>query len=391
MSKGAWVWQLPKGAWARQMLEAAWAGALMSVWSSTVRAETGPVAAPASVVELRAPPCIERPFDRAGLVELLRVELGALGVTNVVIAPSETRASSSNDVLLAAVVLTPATCDPAASEVTLEVLDRASSKKVERRMTIGDVEFAGRPRALAIAIAELLQASWAELALAGAAPPAVPLPSALRTVLAARIAAALDGQRASEQRQMKAAIEAHDLLESEVSESRHQKQKGTLFELSFMTRDFPTRSSALLGGEAAIRRRLGEHGSLEGGLGAGFGGTEVGTGAISMGAVTGHFGLAATTGGATELEIGPRLDIGYGFASGTSSAPGVKGASYGNAVVLGLLQATLRLHTESWWTLLVGLDLGHSLADVSFLSDASHAAGIGGVVIDARVGLGARL
>jgi hypothetical protein len=363
---------------------------LVCSWPGVVRADPSATAS-AGVVELRAPACIERPFDRAGLVELLRVELGALGVTKVVIGQTEGHATSSSDALLATVVLAPATCDPATTEVTLEVLDRASSKKVERRMTIGDVEFAGRPRALAIAIAELLQASWAELELAGAAPSAVALPSALRTVLAARIAAAVEAQRASEQRQMKAALEAHDLLESEVNESKRQKQRATRFELSLMTRDFPTRSSALLGGEAAVRRRFGLHGSLEGGLGAHFGGTEVGTGGISMGAVTGHFGLAATTGGATELEIGPRLDVGYGFASGTANASGVTGKSYGNAVVLGLLQATLRLHTESWWTLLVGLDLGHSLTDVSFLSDASHAAGIGGVVIDARIGAGVRL
>jgi hypothetical protein len=342
-----------------------------SGWAVVAHAETAPQP-PASVVEVYSPPCIEHPYDRAGLIELLRVELGALGVTDVVVGqPRVAGNRRTAGRLLAAVVLTPNTCDPATVEVTLQILDRASSKKVERPMAIGDVELAGRPRALAIAIAELLQASWAELEFATAAPPAVPVPPALRAALAAKLAPGVDSARA----EMRAAFEA-----------RHPS-----LELSGVAQSFPTRATALLGAELSIRSRFGEHGAWHLGVGTGFGSTEVGIGAIAIGAATGSVGVAFTTGGTAEFELGPRLDAGYGWATGTARSSNVRGKSYGNGVVLGLVEATLRVHSESWWTLLLGLDVGQSIADVSFLSDTAQAAGIGGVVVDARIGAGARL
>jgi hypothetical protein len=359
--------------------------AAFSAWAAVARAEPARLT-PASVVEVYSPPCVERPYDRASLVELLRVELGALGVTDVVVGQPPGRHGPS-DRLLAAVVLTPTTCDPATVEVTLQVLDRASSKKVERPMMIGDVELAGRPRAMAIAIAELLQASWAELEFAAAAPPAVPVPPALRAAIAAKLAPGVDAARA----EMKAALAARDRLDSEANEARERRQEKPLVELSGMARSFTTRSTALLGAELSTRHRFGDHGAWHIGFGAGFGGTEVGIGTIAVGAATGSAGVAFTTGGTAEFELGPRLDAGYAWATGTARSSNVNGKTYGAGVVLGLVEATLRVHSESWWTLLLGLGAGQTIADVSFLSDTARAAGLGGVVVDARIGAGARL
>ncbi len=49
--------------------------------------------------------------------------------------------------------------------MVLEVDDALTNKSVRREVDLGDVPASGRPRALALAAAELLRASWAELAL----------------------------------------------------------------------------------------------------------------------------------------------------------------------------------------------------------------------------------
>src|SRR5262249_40357998 len=110
----------------------------------------------ASAVELYLPPCANAPLETERLLDLLRIQLGEVR------AGGAPRRAPSED-LLAAVVLSWPGCDSGALEVTIKVVDRATSKTVERTMAVSDVPYAERARALAIAIAELLQASWAEL------------------------------------------------------------------------------------------------------------------------------------------------------------------------------------------------------------------------------------
>ncbi|MGD0678153.1 MAG: hypothetical protein ABSC94_22305 [Polyangiaceae bacterium] len=64
--------------------------------------------------------------------------------------------------------------------ITVEVRDRLTAKRVVREVDLAGVPADGRALTLAAAAVELLRATWAELALAEAPPPAEPVPSAVQ-------------------------------------------------------------------------------------------------------------------------------------------------------------------------------------------------------------------
>jgi hypothetical protein len=135
------------------------------------------------------------------------------------------------------------------------------------------------------------------------------------------------------------------------------------------------------------RLRVGNVVALHADAVLGAGSAQVAAGGITVGAATAGIGVGFTTSGTTELEIGPWLRAGYGWATGSSDLPGVRTATYGNAIVIALLDATLRIHTQSPWTALMGIEIGHAIDAVQFLSDTSKVAGIGSVMIGARAGV----
>jgi hypothetical protein len=145
-------------------------GVLLALASS---ASAQPV--PASVGIVRAecePPLV----DGARLLDHLRIELGADGV--------ETVEDGASPGLLA--ILRLDGCDPAALVATAE--DPLTRKTVQRPISLAEVSERARPRTLALLLAELLRASWAELALA--AEPATEVPAAVRAALGRRVEAA---------------------------------------------------------------------------------------------------------------------------------------------------------------------------------------------------------
>src|SRR5262249_22253661 len=105
-------------------------------------------------VRLVLPAC-ETAFDGAELVRVLRIELGADGVREVIVGEAEGT--------LATIKLDATPCSAEAREVTVAIDDAATGKNVRRALAVADVDAAARPRALGLAIAELLRASWAEL------------------------------------------------------------------------------------------------------------------------------------------------------------------------------------------------------------------------------------
>jgi hypothetical protein len=347
---------------------------------------------PASSVTVNAPPCIERPYDRQRLVDALRIELALVGVREVIVKNSA-EPDPTGDRILASIVLSPFECSSDADEVTLTVVDHASSKRVERRMTFSDVPIAERPRALAIAISELLQASLSELELSGAPPASVRPPAAVRAAVVERMRPAEAAARREADRRVEAALEESARRNSRDRAAREQRERAPELEVGGFVWSFPIRGTALIGGLTALRLRGGGALSYRIGATVGAGGVEVPAGSASVGAATGSMGLGLTTGGSTELDVSASLHAGYGWARGTPSATafGVDGRFYGNGVVLLLLGATLRARSDSAWSLLAGLDVGYVLADVSFLSESSRVAGIGGVTVGARAGVSLNL
>lgn len=137
--------------------------AVAALWSAAAGAEE--------------PRCGARPWVRItgasgdGFLALLRAELGPHGID----ACAEPQPGAPEPI--ATVVLTPS---EERVVIDVEVRDAITAKRVSREIDLTQMPADGRPLALALAIDELLQASWAELALPTAPPPPVPVPPQVR-------------------------------------------------------------------------------------------------------------------------------------------------------------------------------------------------------------------
>ncbi|HEX4341521.1 MAG TPA: hypothetical protein VH062_36680 [Polyangiaceae bacterium] len=334
---------------------------------------TTSVAAPASAVELYTPACTAAPFDAPRFVALLRIELGEIGISDV--RPRGTGAITAplaSD-LAAAVAVSADGCESATS-VTIQVVDRVTSKIVQRTMSIGDVAFDERPRALSIAVAELLQASWAELELGAAPAPGVDVPPEIRASIVQRLAPAPIVQGPA----------THPSLAPRPAPVTPVRPHA-LLEAAALVRAFPSRDTALLGGALSLSFPAGRPWALHLGADAGYGDSRVASGAVGITAVGASAGIALIAGDTTSLEIGPRLYVGYVWASGSPSGSNTLGSAFSSAVALALLSTTLRVPSHGF-TALLGIDAGAAFAQASFIADYSRVAGIGGVTLAARLG-----
>lgn len=101
-------------------------------------------------------------------MSLLRAELASRGI-DLCTSGGEAR----TDPPLATIEVTSA---PDSVALGVEVRDAVTAKHVSRDVALGGVPADSRPLTIAVAADELLRASWAELALRTAAPPARPVP-----------------------------------------------------------------------------------------------------------------------------------------------------------------------------------------------------------------------
>jgi hypothetical protein len=108
------------------------------------------------------------------IAELLRVELESRGID--LDAGAE---GCGNDPIATIVV----TRSERGAQIVVEVRDQLTAKRVAREVDLAAVPADSRTLTLAVAAAELLRASWAELALANAPPPTVTVPSAIEEAL----------------------------------------------------------------------------------------------------------------------------------------------------------------------------------------------------------------
>jgi len=351
---------------------AALLGVAVVLRARTVMADTALPASTASAVDVYMPACTGGPFDEARLLSLLRVELGAIGVSDVRTKgqgrPSPPLPADS----IAAVELSVSACETA-SDVTIQVVDRATSKIVERTMAIGDVDFDERPRALAIAIAELLQASWAELELGGSPSPALEVPPEIRAAVVQRLTPpplpAPVVAPAGAPRKSGATPKASHLF----------------LDAAALARAFPSRDTALLGGAVSVSLPVERSWAAHAAVDAGYGDSHVASGTVGITAVTASAGIAAVAGHATTLEVGPVIHAGYVWAHGSAGSATTLGRDYSHIVALAGVSATLRVPARGF-SALAGFDVGGVLEQASFLADTTRVAGFGGVSLGLRLG-----
>lgn len=245
-------------------------------------------------VELVVPGCTEA-LGAEVLLRMLRVELVGDGVERVELAaPGDTGGGA-----LARVAVEVPRCAGDASEFLVAVDDAATRKSVRRAIELADVPPATRPRALALAVAELLRASWLELAVPTAPPTTVPVPETVRDVVRMRLTA----------------------LAPRARPVREALRWTPFVALGFDTRSFPLAGTGvvgvrLLGGVVppwsadGTRVRL----RMDGGVTLGSGASLFGD--VDVLVASGALGAVFTRGTMVALEFGPRIELGVVRAVG---------------------------------------------------------------------------
>lgn len=113
--------------------------------------------------------------DRERFLRLLRLELASRGFE---------LCNEGGPEAVPAVAVIDLTSHDDDVTLTVEVRDRVTAKRVAREVSVASYPPDARPLVLAVAADELLRASWAELALSSAPPPAQPVPAEITAALA---------------------------------------------------------------------------------------------------------------------------------------------------------------------------------------------------------------
>ena len=132
-------------------------------------AEPEVIAAPPPV-HIVGPECRDTPVSIAEFVEALRVELAGHGMRCCTTGDGAGGEAAPAGELLVTLAVEP--CDPSTDRVGVVVTDTRRLQAVDRSVSLADLPPAARPRALALAVAELLRAA------AQPPPPQAPSPPA---------------------------------------------------------------------------------------------------------------------------------------------------------------------------------------------------------------------
>jgi hypothetical protein len=161
---------------------------------------------------------------------------------------------------------------------------------------------------------------------------------------------------------------------------------------SLDARLFPAYQSAVLGPRVSGAVLLGElplRARFDAAIGAGQAHDPLGT--IDLTLATGSFGVMVAGGSeAVELEIGPMLSLGNGWASGTPVAGGTgDSASAFVATVQGAASAAIRF--APGWRGVLSIDAGGTVQKLDAQAAGRSAAGFGGVMLGFGLGIAREL
>lgn len=334
--------------------------------------------------------CTESPLDAAVLTERLRVELTSDGVRETRPCALDDPALTAERPGLAIVRITPVPCAAASATFVVQIDDFVTRKRVERTLDLDETAVEARLRALALAIGELLRASWAELAVNE---PLTPAPQATLAGVAMRVRVRALGARAEVAAAavtppQRSALPAGDgPNDDDVPPSRHSS---TSIAAAFAVRAFPSAAIAPLGGRISFELRphaaLVVRFDLEAAVATSIADP---LGAIDVGLATAGVTLAyaAPLGATTVLSLGPQVSVGAAWANGRArSAATLEDSGVGPVVLIGAA-AQLDMHLVAGCSARFGLDLaGTALAFEARIGDVP-ATGIVGASLGVWAGL----
>lgn len=312
-------------------------------------------------------------MDALVVIDAVRVELASDGIRDV-------HAVVDDESAIANVRIT---CAAGASFV-LRVDDRITHKSVERTVTLEGVARTATARALALSIAELLHASWAELDLEDpeAAPPTVvdALRVRVRSLREARaLSAPTPEPRAAPRDEPQPAPAPPPAPRTEIAAEG-------------IVRAFPGGGAAPLGGRLTLELPLGAsvRASVDGE--AALGTAIHPEGAIDLGYATGALSLGYDVIlEVLQLSLAARVAVGGAWTSGHPTASGVTGASGGGVLVLVGAMLGLRVPVGEWITLRLDVEGGGVPVGFEAYVDRTPVAGLLGGYVSVGAGIGLRL
>ena len=330
-----------------------------------------------TTVTLLQDDCGADSYDTGEFAKLLRIELQALGVTNLQLPSGPEQVSPS----AAGVAVLHMRCGKPADHLSIELADLATGKQLQRELVVTDLELKARPRALSLAVALLIESSWLELATRKSLmSESFALPYAMRSALRRRLLHALETEPVESPAPPKAA------KPSAVSEAR------AALAVLMAARSFPGRSTGLVGADLAYLPTLASTRVLLD-LEALAGSQEISDGAgliadMHMFWLAAGLGLLWTSTTRPELALGPFARVGYGLANVTDARFGYRGHSGGSVIAAFGISAILRAAISTDLDLWAGFDLGYVPGGVVFLFDRNRTAGMSDVTMAVRLGLG---
>jgi len=305
------------------------------------------------------PPVAVEPF-----LGILTAELRADGVERVTLGSAA--AEQSQPPSLAVIAIKALTCDPQQRDIVVRIEDAATRKRVERRVQLADVAELSRPRALALAVAELLRACWLELAMPEAPPPQVPVPPVVRRAVESRVVAMAPPQPS-----------APPSGDRDVS-------------VTLAWDAFPTAHASLLGGQVAVALPvLGKDWRVRVDSGAVFGTAHDVLGDVAIGqARMGVAFLYSSPAEATvSVAVGPRVDAGIAWAEG-NPADQTTSSNVGWRFVSSVsLLGTLRYRLGRSWSAALELQAGSVVVPLEAQADSRRVTGIDGAFFGLAVGV----
>ncbi len=331
------------------------------------------------------PECEGHGVDLDETVRLMRIELRGDSVEHVevVVAPL-TEEEQPGRIAAIHLRIDPCAADTTAVEAIVE--DAVTRKRVRRTLELGGLPRGVRPRALALGIAELLRASWAELARVDPLEPAVPVSEATRRWLVAQARVGLPTPASERSTDLALPQPAPAAPPPAVP-----PDPSIRVALAAALRAFPADGTALFGARAglslpllaALPLRVRIDASYERGL------VRVTLGDVRVGLAAAALALDASTDPTQPfvLELGPRIEVGYGWAEGTPDDPTDRGLDGGRLVAFSSGHALLAGRFSDRWAAFLDLEIGHTVVGLDATVDGRSTTGIAGPTIAAQLGL----
>jgi hypothetical protein len=321
------------------------------------------------------------------MVRILTVELRSDGVDAVSFADSGASSEPSGDLATVAVAIDP--CDANTSDVVVTVEDRVTAKRISRRLSLHDLPEAARPRALALAIAELFRASWTELTIADRPPGTVEPPMPIREGVARRIGTSHAAPAApSASAAPSAPMASTGSMESERPVFTDDRIPRPSFVAAW--RDYPAGPASMFGGRAgAALPVLAPWLLCQFDLGLVFGAARDPLGNVNVGLGSSGAALlfASPRDAVVSAAVGTRLELGVAWATGNPLLASTSSYSGTGFVAGASILGAMRIRLTHDWSLALELEAGTTATRFSAQADGRQVVGVEGTMFGVALGI----